>query len=202
MKQCTFAVCESILCLAGYIFPDFSYHFPLIRSMKDIAPGFWKFYMESVTALADQQLILSHSFYRSSQIGCKSVFFLISIKKSHAPGKVHSSQGDGCRCDHDGSSRNEMLRPDIFVRKGSSAVSFHISQTSLKNNLLLIQTQPAFYCMLHTVNGMSALHSRNTDKRPHNIIFRYCKLTEAQSPSERYFISICSSSPGTGTRSP
>ena len=40
MKQCMLPICESILRLAGDIFPDFSYHFPVIGSMEDISPDF------------------------------------------------------------------------------------------------------------------------------------------------------------------
>ena len=79
-----------------------------------------------------------------------------------------------------------MLRPDISVREGGSAVSLHIPHIIFKSEYLIIYFDLAVYSMPHTVYGMSALHSRNVCKRSHNVELWFCESSKAKDTA--YFL--------------
>lgn len=94
---------------------------------------------------------------------------------------METKQGNVCNGQHKRALRKGTLRPNIFLRKGTTPVTLRISYSVLENVLLSIQRNLPIDSMSHTVNAVSALHEWHKMKGPHNVIFDWRTLVKSQS---------------------
>ncbi len=88
------------------------------------------------------------------------------------------------------------MRPDIFLRKRTTPVTFCISHSIPEDILLSIQRNLPIDGMPHTVNAVSALHKWYKMKGSHDVIFDWRTLVKSQG-SMQFNLAVLDINPNT-----
>ena len=106
-----------------------------------------------------------------TQIGGKTVFFSPQMHNADDSCEVKTTKWDFGNREHQRTSREAALCPNVFPGKGISPVTFHISDGILKHVGCFVDGNRPIYRVPHAKNTMPALHEGNISERPHDVIF-------------------------------
>lgn len=128
---------------------------------------------EGVFALAEPEDAVIALMDPDIPVGRQAVLAAPIADGTDAAGKMQFPYRYCCDGCHDGERKSIhffTLQPHIFLREGVSPVSFDIACPFSEIHILPVQGQAAGDLVGHTDYAVSALHSGQILKRPHNII--------------------------------
>ena len=85
--------------------------------------------------------------------------------------EVKTTKWDFCNREHQRTSREAALRPNVLVGKGIPSVAFDIAHGILKHIGRAIDGKLSIHRVMYAENTMSALHEGHISERSHDVVF-------------------------------
>lgn len=148
------------------------------RSAQGMPRLLLRFYCQCETALPDGDFIGIDFDCFGTQISGKAVFFSVQKHDADNSCEMKIAKRDIRNGEHQRTSREAALCPNVFPGKGISPVTFDIADGIMEHIGRAVDGKHPIHRVMHAENAVSALHEGNTSERLHDVVPDRCELTK------------------------
>ena len=149
------------------------------RSAQGMPRLLLRFYCQCETALPDGDFIGIDFDCFGTQISGKAVFFSVQKHDADNSCEMKIAKRDIRNGEHQRTSREAALCPNVFPGKGISPVTFDIADGIMEHIGRAVDGKHPIHRVMHAENAVSALHEGEISERSHDVVFDMSERTKA-----------------------
>lgn len=135
-------------------------------------------YCQGETALPDNNFASLDFICLGTQISGKAVFFSPQMHNADDSCEVKTTKWDFGNREHQRTSRETALCPNVFSGKGISPVTFNIADGIMEHIGSAVDEKNPIHRVPHTENAVPALHEGHVSERSHDVVLDRRELTK------------------------